>query len=96
MMEEEARSSTSGGRVPPQDVAAEKSLLGAIMLSGNVMPEVLAILKPRDFYEKRHEIIFEAMSQLYDQHKPIDLLTLTNELKSKKKLKEVGGAPYLT
>lgn len=96
MIEEAARSSKDGGRVPPQDIEAEKSLLGAILISDAVMPEILTILKPRDFYDKRHEIIFDAMMRLYDQHKPIDLLTLTTELKSKKKIKEIGGAPYLT
>ena len=86
MMEEKTRSNKDGGRVPPQDVQAEKSLLGAIMIQDGVLPEILTILKPQDFYEKRHEVIFEAMINLYDQHKPIDLLTLTTELKSKKKL----------
>ncbi|MBQ6414435.1 replicative DNA helicase [Candidatus Saccharibacteria bacterium] len=96
MIEEVTRSSDKGGRVPPQDIVAEKSLLGAIMIQDGVLPEILTILKPRDFYEKRHEIIFNAMQELYDQHKPIDLLTLTAELKAKKALKEIGGAPYLT
>lgn len=96
MMEEETRSTNSGGRVPPQDIVAEKSLLGAVMLSNDVLPDILTILKPRDFYEKRHEIIFQAIINLYDQHKPVDLLTLTAELKSAKQLKEIGGATYLT
>lgn len=96
MMEEVTRSSDKSGRVPPQDIVAEKSLLGAVMIQDGVLPEILTILKPRDFYEKRHEIIFNAMVELYDAHKPIDLLTLTAELKSKKLLKDVGGAPYLT
>lgn len=95
-MEEETRSKNNGGRVPPQDVVAEKSLLGAVMLSNDVLPEILTILRPRDFYEERHATIFQAIVDLYDQHKPIDLLTLTSELKSTKKLKEIGGAPYLT
>ena len=60
------------------------------------MPEIIAILKPSDFYDHRHQVIFQAMMNAYDQHKPIDLLTLTSELKSERKLKEVGGAPYLT
>lgn len=94
-MEEKSRSKDAG-RVPPQDLDAEKSLLGAVMISENVLPNILTILKPHDFYESRHNIIFDAMCNLYDQHKPIDLLTLTNELKSKKQLKEIGGAPYLT
>lgn len=93
-MEETTRS--NGGRIPPQDIVAEKSLLGAIMLSDDVMAEILMILKPDDFYEKKHQTIFKAMSDLYDEHKPIDLLTLTAKLKVQKKLKEIGGAPYLT
>lgn len=93
-MEETARSS-SGGRIPPQDIEAEKSLLGAILLSDDVIAEVLTLLRPFDFYEKRHQVIFQAMSDLYDQHRPIDLRTLTAELKKQKKLKEVGGASYL-
>ena len=95
MTEEQAHFNNDGGRVPPQDVDAERSLLGAILLKDDVMAEVLTRLKPRDFYEERHGIIFTAMVQLYDQHKPIDLLTLTAELKASKQLKEVGGAAYL-
>ena len=95
-MEEKARSKVQDGRVPPQDIEAEKSLLGAIMLDNATLPDILTVLKPADFYEKRHETIFQAITDLYDAHKPIDLLTLTAELRSKKKLKEVGGAAYLT
>lgn len=95
MMEETARSN-NGGRIPPQDIVAEKSLLGAAMISENVISEVLSIVRPLDFYDKRHQIIYETMLNLYDRHKPIDLLTLTSELKASKKLKDIGGAPYLT
>lgn len=93
---EEVTHSKNGGRVPPQDIEAERSLLGAIMIDEGSLPDILMVIKPADFYESRHQTIFEAMSNLYDAHKPIDLLTLTNELKSLKKLKEVGGAAYLT
>ncbi len=93
---EEVTHSKDGGRIPPQDVVAEKSLLGAILISDKILPEILTIIRPRDFYEERHQIIFDAMMSLYDQHRPVDLLTLTSELKSTKKLKEIGGAPYLT
>lgn len=96
MMEEEVRSRGNGGRIPPHDEVAEKSLLGAIMISENAISDVLGVVRPSDFYEKRHQIIYDAMLNLYDQHKPIDLLTLTAELKSLKQLKDVGGAPYLT
>lgn len=95
-MEEKSRSNNSDGRIPPQNIDAEKSLLGALMLSDSVLPDVLTIIKPQDFYDQAHQTIFEAIVNLYDQHKPIDLLTVTNELKSTKKLKEIGGATYLT
>lgn len=92
----EVAHSKNDGRVPPQDITAEKSLLGAIMIDEGVLPEIITIIRAGDFYEERHRTIFEAMVNLYDAHKPIDLLTLTNELKSLKKLKEIGGAAYLT
>ncbi|MBO4813264.1 replicative DNA helicase [Candidatus Saccharibacteria bacterium] len=95
-MTEEETHSKKDGRMPPYDEVAEKSVLGAIIIDNDVLPEVLTILKPRDFYEKRHQIIYESIIDLYDKHKPIDLLTLTTELKSKKKLSEIGSASYLT
>ncbi len=88
--------SNSSGRIPPQDLNAEKSLLGAILISDNVFPEVLERVKYKDFYDNRHAAIFRAMTALYEAHRPIDLLTLTAETKSQKTLKEIGGAPYLT
>lgn len=88
--------SHSNGKIPPQDLIAEKSLLGAILLSDEIFPEILEILKPADFYEPANSKIFQGMVSLYEKHKPIDLLTLTAELKSQKTLKTVGGAPYLT
>ena len=93
MEEEQSRSS---GRIPPQDITAEKSLLGAILLSDESFPEVLETVKDRDFYDPRHKQIFKAMTSLYEQHKAIDLLTVTSELRANKTLKEIGGAPYLT
>ena len=93
-MKEETRSN-NGGRIPPQDVVAEKSLIGAILISNDALPEILNIIKPRDFYEKRHQIIFQSIIDLYDQHKPVDLLTLTAQLKSKKELSKIGEVEYL-
>lgn len=94
-MEEETRSNKNGGRMMPHDEVAEKSLLGAIIINNEILPEVLTIVRPRDFYEKRHQIIFQAIVDLYDQHKPVDLLTLTAELKSTKQLNTIGKASYL-
>ena len=90
-------SQTSGGRVPPQDLNAEKSLLGALLLSDSDagFPYILERLKPTDFYDKNHGKIYHAMVTLYEKSSPIDLLTLTSALKAEKTLKEIGGEPYL-
>ena len=95
MMEETTRSNRSG-RIPPQDIVAEKSLLGAVMISEKALTDVLNIVRPSDFYDEKHQIIYKTMLDLYDQHQPIDLLTITYELKRSKQLKGIGGAPYLT
>lgn len=83
------------GRIPPQDINAEKSLLGAILLDDTSFPEILEIVKPQDFYEQKHAQIFQGMASLYEKSRPIDLLTITSELKANKSLKSIGGAPYL-
>lgn len=84
------------GRVPPQDLEAEKSLLGAILLSDQAFPDLLSLVRAEDFYEPRHVTIFQGMTDLYEKRRPIDLMTLTSELKAKGKLKSIGGSPYLT
>lgn len=95
MMQETTHSKYTSGRIMPQDLVAEQSLLGAIIINNDVLPEVLTIVRPRDFYDERHKIIFQAMLDLYDHHKPVDLLTLTSELKTQKKLNDIGKASYL-
>lgn len=85
-----------GGRIPPQNIEAERSLLGALLLSDASFPNVLEKLRAEDFYDPKHNHIYRGMTALYDHHRPIDLLTLTSELKSQKLLKSVGGSPYLT
>lgn len=92
----EENSHSKDGRIPPQDTTAEKSLLGAILLSDASFPDILERIHHYDFYDKRHSMIFKAMTSLYEQHKPIDLLTLSSQLKIEKNLKTVGGNPYLT
>ena len=87
--------SHSSGRVPPQDIEAEKSLLGAVLLSDEAFPNILEKIKDKDFYEERHQKIFAAMTALYNNHRPIDIQTLNSELKSEKNIRAVGGAPYL-
>ncbi len=93
---EESRSKRTNSRIPPQDITAEKSLLGAILLSDSSFPEVLESVKYKDFYEERHRLIYKAMTSLYQHHSPIDFLTLSAELRAEKNLKKIGGTPYLT
>ena len=84
------------GKVPPQNLDAEKSLLGAVLIDEEVLADVSEHVTSKDFYDKRHATVYEAMMRLYEKHKPVDLLTLTDELKRKNELEVVGGSAYLT
>lgn len=84
------------GKVPPQNVDAEMSLLGAVLIDEEVLADVSEHVKPADFYDKRHAVIYGGMMRLYEKHKPVDLLTLTDELKRKNEIEAVGGSAYLT
>lgn len=82
--------------VPPQNLEAEVSLLGAILLDKEAIIKVADVVSPGDFYKNAHQTIFEAMIALYEKREPIDIITLTNELEEKKKLDLVGGSTYIT
>lgn len=84
------------GKVPPQNVDAEMSLLGAVLIDEETLADISEHVTPKDFYDKRHGLIYDAMMRLYEKHKPVDLLTLTDELKRKSHLEEIGGSAYLT
>jgi replicative DNA helicase len=79
-------------RVPPHDLAAEVSVLGSILIDPEAIINVAEILMADDFYEPGHQLIYEAMIELFEQRKPIDAVTLANQLKKKKNLKAIGGA----
>src|SRR3989344_1184339 len=83
-------------KVPPQDLDAEMSVLGALMLDKNAIVKIADTLKPADFYDPRHQKIYETIINLFAKSQPIDLLTVASKLKEKKLLKEVGGEKYLT
>lgn len=72
------------------------SLLGAILIDEEVLADISDKLNPQDFYDKRHVLIFDAMMRLYERHRPVDLLTLSDELTKKSELEIVGGSAYLT
>ncbi len=83
-------------KLPPQNIEAEQSLLGCLMLDKNAIVKVVDFLEPRDFYRKSHQEIYQVCRELFEKGEPIDLLSLSSRLKEKKKLEEVGGNSYLT
>lgn len=85
-----------GARIPPQNVDAEASLLGSILIDTEALGRIADKINSDDFYDKRHGIIYESMISLYNAHKPIDLLTLSNDLDEKKQLAKADGSSYLT
>lgn len=72
------------------------SVLGAILIDDEVLANISDRLKPHDFYDNRHETIYRAMFALYERHRPVDLLTLSDELSKKDELEGIGGSTYLT
>ncbi|MDD5760779.1 MAG: replicative DNA helicase [Candidatus Pacebacteria bacterium] len=83
-------------KLPPQNIEAEESTLGALMIDKDAIAKVADSLLPEDFYKPEHRLIYEAILDLYRKNAPIDVLTLTNRLKEKKLLEEVGGVSFLT
>ena len=71
------------GKVPPQNLDAEKSLLGAVLIDEETLSDISEHVSAKDFYDKRHAVVYGAMMRLFERHKPVDLLTLTEELKKK-------------
>jgi replicative DNA helicase len=84
------------GKVPPQAVDLEEAVLGAIMLEKDALTSVIDILKPELFYKEAHQIIFSAIHRLFAKSEPVDILTVTNELKRSGELEIIGGAYYIT
>ena len=82
--------------MPPHDIEAEKSVLGALLIDKDAIVKVVEFLKPRHFYKSAHEKIFEAILTLYEKREPADLITVPNQLKKMKELDNVGGVSYLT
>lgn len=83
-------------RLPPQNLEAEQSVIGAILLDNEALAVAIEHLVPNDFYRDAHKRIFIAMLDLYEKNEPIDLITLTEQLNRKELLEAVGGASYLS
>lgn len=86
----------SNHKVPPQNIEAEQCVLGGVLLENEAISKVLETLVPDDFYREPHRKICHSMIDLFEKNEPIDLITLTNALKGKNQLDEVGGGVYLS
>ncbi len=83
-------------RVPPHDIEAEKSALGALLIDPSAINQVAEFLRSEHFYLPEHQSIYSAMLSLYEKQKPIDVLTLKDQLKDEGTLKKIGGQMYLS
>ncbi len=83
------------GKIPPNNIDAEKSVLGAVLIDSDMLLEVIEIIKPEDFYRKDHAAIFSAMLQLFGKNQPVDIVTVTEVLSAAGQLQNVGGIPYV-
>jgi replicative DNA helicase len=86
---------TENFRTPPQNIEAEQSVLGSLMLDKESIIKVADLLKVGDFYKDDHNIIYEVILELYDQREPIDVLSISNKLDERKQLEKIGGSSYL-
>jgi replicative DNA helicase len=86
----------SSHKMPPQNIEAEQSVLGGILIENQALHKIMEILSPDDFYREAHQKIYNSLLDLSEKDEPADLITLTNELRKKDQLDAVGGASYVT
>lgn len=82
-------------RIPPQNIEAEQSVLGGILIEDGALLKVMEILRPDDFYKEAHGIIYSTILELFERNEPQDLVTVHNALKASGRLEAAGGVPYL-
>jgi replicative DNA helicase len=82
-------------RIPPQQIEAEQSLLGGILIDNDGLPQALEVLRGDEFYRDAHRVIFSAIQELFERNEPVDLVTIAALLGEKNHLESVGGATYL-
>ncbi len=87
---------TDPHRLPPQNLEAEQCVLGSVLLQQGALVKVLELVAPADFYREAHKIIFTAMVALFEKNEPQDIITVTNLLKDKNQLDDIGGPAYLS
>jgi replicative DNA helicase len=82
-------------KIPPHSLEAERAVLGGMLLDRESLPKAVELLKPSDFYKEGHRKIFDSMLALFDRNEPVDLLTISEELRRRSELDEVGGPATL-
>ena len=82
-------------KIPPQNVEAEQSVLGSLLIDKDAIVKVADLIRSDDFYKDTHRMIFEAMLEIYEKREPVDILSLTNKLEEKNQLALIGGRSYL-
>jgi replicative DNA helicase len=85
----------TGFRVPPQATEVEKHVIGALFLDSDSVGDAMELLKPEDFYLEKHQVIFEAVANLFEKNSPVDLITISDNLKKTAKFDQAGGDAYL-
>lgn len=83
-------------RVPPQNLEAEQSVLGSMLIEREAISKAMEELQPEDFYRDAHRMIYQCMISLYDRNEPLDLITVSEDLRQKDQLEKIGGLSYLT
>lgn len=95
MSDSKSRTELSGAHLPPQNLAAERSVLGSILLENYAIDEVADLLRPEHFYSDIHQAIYAAILRLHENNRRSDVVTLAEELDARRQLEDVGGPPYL-
>src|SRR3990167_7100053 len=83
-------------KLPPQNIEAERSLLGSLIIDREAINKVADFLRPEDFYNKAHQNIYGAIFSIFEKREPIDLLSISNKLEEVKILEDVGGVSYIS
>ncbi|MBI4683866.1 MAG: replicative DNA helicase [Nitrospirae bacterium] len=83
-------------KLPPQNIEAEQSVLGAVMLENDALPTIIELISRDDFYKESHRKIFDAMIELFEKNQPIDLITVAEELRKRNDIDTAGGESYLS
>lgn len=91
-----ANSAIEGGKLPPQAIELEEAVLGAILMDSKALNDVIDALRPEAFYDPRHQQILDAIMRLFNESKPIDLLTVTEKLRDMGHLDSIGGPFYIS